>query len=278
MMKFVKKIFPTGLLLGCISVFICSPSFSFAETITVAGTGDSQYLLRKLAQSFLEKHPDSHIMIPNSVGSGGGIKLLLAGRTELARIARPLKPKEQAEGLTERTFAYSPVVFIANLPEACVTNITTEQFIAIQKGTITNWNQLGNCPDHKIYIANREDGDSSKEVLEHHIPEMSQIENPAGRTVYSTPEACDTLGQYRYSFGYLPQAQIQKKSLIQFAFEGVAPSIENVQNGHYKLVVPFGIVWQGQPTGLTQEFIDYLFSKEAREIMLSLNAVPAKTE
>lgn len=278
-MKFVKKFFPAGLLLGCVSfLLLCSPSFAIGDTITVAGTGDSQFLLRQLAQAFQEKHPDSQVIIPNSVGSGGGIKLLLAGRTELARIARPLKPKERAEGLTARTFAYSPVVFVANLPEPCVSNITADQFIAMQKGTISNWNQIGNCPDHKIYIANREDGDSSKSVLEKVIPEINEISNPAGRTVYSTPETCDTLGQYRYSFGYLPKAQIQKSSLTLLDFEGMSPTVENVQEGRYKLVVPLGIVWQGQPTGLTKKFLDYLFSDEARKIMMTLNAVPAKPE
>lgn len=276
-MKLVKKFFLKGLLFGCISFLLHLPTTAAAaETITIAGTGDSQYLLRQLAQTYQKNHPDAQILIPNSVGSGGGIKLLLAGRTELARIARSLKPKEQAEGLHARIFAYSPVVFVANLPTPCVQNISAAEFTDILLGTINNWNQLGTCADHKIYVANREEGDSAKSVLEAHIPGVKNIKQPAGRTIYSTPEAYDTLNHYQYSFGYLPKVQLQKSHLTTLDYNGVAASTENVQAGRYPLVVPLGIAWRDQPTGLTKQFLDYLFSPEAQKIMQKLNAVPAK--
>jgi hypothetical protein len=33
-----------------------------AETITIAGTGDSQHLLRRLADAFLQSHPEDEIL------------------------------------------------------------------------------------------------------------------------------------------------------------------------------------------------------------------------
>ncbi len=277
-MNFAKKLCCRELFFGCIVFLFFSATVASASTITIAGTGDSQHLLRQLAINFQKKHPGTQIVVPNSVGSGGGIKLLLSGRTELARIARPLKPKEQAEGLTSRIFAYSPVVFVANLPTPCVENISEEQFLDILRGKIKNWNQLGECPDHKIYVANREEGDSSKIILEKHIPALKEIQQPAGRTIYSTPEAYDTLNRYQYSFGYLPKSQLQNDSLTVLDFDGVPSSAENVLSERYKLAVPLGIVWQKQPTGLTKQFLDYLKSPEAVKLMQKLNTVPAKSE
>jgi len=277
-MKLRKKIFVKGFFFICLLFLLTSTSTASNESITIAGTGDSQYLLRQLVDDFQNQHPGTKILVPNSVGSGGGIKLLLSGRTELARIARPLKPKEQAEGLQERIFAYSPIVFVANLPNQCLDAISGQQFIDMLRGKITNWKQLGSCPDHKIYIANREEGDSSKIVMEREIPEIKRIEDPAGRTIYSTPETFDTLNHYQYSFGYLPKSQIQKSSLYILKFDGVAASKENIQSGRYKLVVPLGIVWKDQPTGLTKKFLDYLFSAEAAKLMEELSAIPAAME
>ncbi|SHJ72951.1 phosphate transport system substrate-binding protein [Malonomonas rubra DSM 5091] len=273
-MKFAAFFFLRSLLLGCLLIASYS-SFAFADTITVSGTGDSQHLLRQIAQAFEHNNPQSKILVPNSVGSGGGIKLLQADRTELARIARPLKPKEQAEGLKYRTFAYAPVVFVANLPEQCFEDISTENFLAILRGEINNWSQLGNCPDNKIYIANREEGDSSKSVLERVIPQINEIANPAGRTIYSTPEAYDTLNRYPYSFGYLPKSQVHKGNLTMLKFDGTEATNSNVQQGSYPLVVPLGIVWKGTPTGTTKAFLDFLFGEEAKAIMVKLGAVPA---
>lgn len=275
-MKFIQNFLLKGLIVAGISSLLCSSAI--AATITIAGTGDSQHLLRQLALAFQKTHPDTQILVPNSVGSGGGIKLLLSGRTELARIARPLKPKEQAEGLHAKIFAYSPVVFVANLPTPCVQNISATEFTDILRGEITSWNQLGDCPDHKIYVANREEGDSSKTVLETHIPAIKEIHNPIGRTIYSTPEAYDTINHYQFSFGYLPKAQTQKGHLTILNYEGVSSSIENVQQGSYPLVVPLGIVWRDQPTGLTKEFLDYLFSPEAQKLLREQNSVPANPE
>lgn len=276
-MNFVGNLLFRGLLIGCILCFFASTSAT-AESITIAGTGDSQHLLRELAKTFERQYPGKQIQVPNSVGSGGGIKLLQAGRVELARIARPLKPKEQEEGLQHRIFAYSPVVFVANLPEPCLQSISAHDYLDIISGKTTNWNQLGDCPDHKIYVANREDGDSSKEVIDRHIPAARKITTLVGRTIYSTPEAYETLNRYPYSFGYLPQAEIHKDNLTMLAFEGVSASKENVQQGHYELTVPLGIAWRGQPSGLTKTFLDFLFSSEARELMLKINSIPAPAE
>lgn len=276
-MKSLRNCLFRGLLFYSLLALFCAPS-ALAASITIAGTGDSQYLLSQLGKAFEQKNKDIQILIPNSVGSGGGIKLLLAGRAELARIARPLKPKERAEGLQNRIFAYSPVVFVANLPQNCLDGITDQDFLGILKGEINNWRHFPNCPDNKIYVANREDGDSSKSVLENQIPEIKAISTPAGRTLYSTPETYDTLNHYPYSFGYLPKSQIHKDNLTMLKFNGLAPSIENVQQQKYKLTVPLGIVWNSTPTGPIKRFLDFLFSQEARKVILEHGAVPAQTE
>jgi phosphate transport system substrate-binding protein len=274
-MVFTRYILLRGLLLGCFTLLLSFATTAAAATITIAGTGDSQHLLRQLAVAFQEKYPGTQIMVPNSVGSGGGIKLLLADRCQLARVARPLKPKEKAEGLNYRIFAYSPVVFVANLPDSCVGSISKEQFLDIMRGTITDWSQLGSCGEQKIYIANRENGDSSRMILEDNISGFNEIETLAGRIIYSTPEAYETLNRYQYSFGYLPKSQVQKDYLTVLDFNGIAPSTENVQSQRYPLAVPLGIVWRGEPSGETRQFLEFLKTARARDMMQELNAVPA---
>ena len=276
-MKSTRNFFLRGLFFGCLLTLFCTPAVS-AESITIAGTGDSQHMLREIAQAFHQENPDLQVLVPNSVGSGGGIKLLLAGRSELARVARPLKPKEQAEGLTQRIFAYSPIVFVAHLPAPCLDNITTQQYLDILSGKINNWAQLGNCTANNIYIANREDGDSSREVLEREIPAMSSIENPEGRTIYSTPETYDTLNRYLFSFGYLPRSQVHKGNLTILNYNGLSPTTDNIQQGHYKLVVPLAVAWHGTPNGATKKFIDFLFSPKVKQLITTLGAVPGKAE
>lgn len=267
-----------GILLSNTLILLALITPVFAETITIAGTGDSQRLLRQLAQKFQQQNPGVQILVPDSVGSGGGIKLLLAGRSELARVARPLKPKEQADGIHYRLFASSPIVFVANLPEPCLTDLSEQQITDIFSGKLADWKLLGSCQPHKIYIANRESGDSSRMVLEEVMAALKAVKEPAGKTIYSTPEVYDTLTRYPHSFGYLPKAQVQVGSLTEFKFAGVSATAENVQQGAYSLAVPLGIAWLGEPTGATKLFLEYLFSREAQQLMLKMGAVPAKIQ
>lgn len=264
-----------SLFAGGYFLLLSTPFIAAAETISIDGTGDSQLLLRQLGDLFQQQNPDDQILVPNSVGSGGGIQLLLAGRTTLARVARPLKPKEQAEGLQHQIFAYSPIVFVANLPTPCLQNISETEVVAVFEGTINSWAQLGSCPEHKIYVANREDGDSSRTVLEEKIPALKQIGQLAGRTIYSTPETYDTLNQYPYSFGYLPKSQVRKGYLTILDFDGISASIDNVQQGRYPLAVPLGIAWKGELSGLAERFVAFLTSDDARQIMLQMSVMPA---
>lgn len=245
------------------------------KQLMIAGSGDSQQLLRQLANAFEAANPASKVIVPDSIGSSGGIKALNNLRCDMARVARPLKDKELAlaEDLVYREFASSPVVFAANLPDNCVNSLTTEQVVAIYSGSISDWSELGNCPPHKIYVAMRESGDSSRTVIEKKIPAFKTIPQFAGKTLYSTPETAQTITATPFSLGFLPQSATNAK-MLSFAFNGVAPGESTVLNGSYPLTSPFGLVWRGELSDLGARFLAFIFSPEGKEIIRSLGVIP----
>lgn len=249
------------------------------NSLVIAGTGDSQQLLRRLAQAFEEQNPGSKISVPDSVGSSGGVKALIHGQADMARVARPLKDKEMAlaADLVYREFALSPVVFVANLQDKCVDSLTSAQVVGIFSGTIKDWSELGHCRPHKIYVAARELGDSSREVIEQKITGFREIATLAGKIIYSTPETVQTIEEHPFTFGFLPQATVGPK-LAVFAFNGVAPSAANVQNGSYPLVGHLGLVWRGEPSALGGRFLDFIFSPAGKKIIRSIGVVPASVK
>jgi len=254
--------------LGATSVFAL-------ERLVIPGTGDSQKLLRVAAQSFEKSHPELIVEIPDSVGSTGGIKRVLNGHAPLARIARGLHADEQASGLKSKLFAYTPIVFVANLPEKCVDNLSPTDIVAIYSGEITSWQQLGQCPDHKIYVANREEGDSSRLLIEEHIPGFKDIQNFAGEIIYSTPEAQHIIEDHPYTIGYLPLSMLSRSPLTQFSIDNLHPSAENLVSHKYSLAVPLGFVWRDEQPESYRLFIDFLFSAKGQEIIRNQGAVPA---
>ncbi len=257
-----------------ISTLCATPVFS-VERLVIPGTGDSQKLLRVAASQFMEDHTDLIIDIPDSVGSIGGIKRVLNGHAPIARIARPLNAMEKNSGLKSMVFAYTPVVLVANLPGECIDSLSKAEIVGIYSGEITSWHELGDCVEHKIYIANREEGDSSRLLIEENIPGFNKIEKFVGEIIYSTPEALHIIEDHQYTIGYLPLAMLKNSPLARLAINGLQPTAENLSTNKYPLAVPLGFTWKDEPTGASSLFIEFLFSPRGQEIIQAHDAVPS---
>lgn len=257
---------------------LCSavPAYS-GEHLVIPGTGDSQKLLNEAALAFEKVHPGVVVEIPASIGSSGGIKSLIAGKARIARIARPLKASERQAGLQALVFALSPVVFAAHLEQDCVQSLAADQVVGIFSGEIDNWSQLGNCPAHVIYVANREAGDSSRAIIEAHLPAFAAISDPVGETVYSTPHTVEILQRYAHTLGYVPLAAMGNAQLTILDFDGVPPTPENVRGQRYPLVIPLALAWKGKLPPVAEQFIEFLISAEGQRLVVRRGLVPAKS-
>ncbi len=241
--------------------------------IVVSGTGDSQELLRKAAKALQDRLGGGEIEVPDSIGSGGGIRAVAAGKIDLARVARPLKESEKKLGLTYKCFAKAPIVFVVHPSVTGVENITSEEITGIYSGKISVWGRLGG-KDQKIYAITREAGDSSRTVLNRHLPGFKDIAKPAAKVIYSTPEAVATLVRHTKTIGFLPMPMVVDTELKVLKVDGVYPSAENVRSGRYNLMISLGIAYKGELTGLAKRFVDFLYSKEGKRLIAEHGAVP----
>jgi phosphate transport system substrate-binding protein len=244
------------------------------QKIVVGGTGDSQELLRAAAEAFKEKS-GGEVDVPNSIGSSGGIKALGRGEIDLARVARPLKKGEESLGLTCRVFANAPIVFAFHPDVTGIDNITTEQIVGIYSGKITKWSELG-APAGRIFPIMREPGDASLGVLKENLKDFSNIAEPAGKVFYTTQDAVEGIEEYAGTIGFVSLPVVKDTKLKVLKVDGVYPSVENVRNGKYKLVLPLGVVYKQEPQGLAKQFIDFLFSKEGQAVLTKMGVAPAK--
>ena len=252
------------------------PAAADSVVLTVAGTGDSQSLLKRLASAFRQTTAGSNIVVrvPNSIGSSGGVKALTAGKVSLARTARPLKEKEKGHKLQQFRFALSPVVIAVHPSVKKVNDISSQQLINIYSGHISNWQQLGGA-NNPIYAIDREAGDSSRSILEKHLKDF-----PKGRTAakifYTTPEAVEAIAEHKYTLGYLPLSVAKAHGLKVLSIDGIKPTQDNVAKDAYKYVTPFFIVAAAKPSRAEQAFIDFLYSEQAKKLIRASGSVPSK--
>lgn len=247
----------------------------YDQKIVVAGTGDSQELLRKLAGALEMKLGSGTIEVPDSIGSSGGMKALAEGKTDIARVARPLKDDEKKQGFTYKLFAKAPVVFVVHSGLTAIDNITTGEIISIYSGKVNQWDDIGNHSG-KIYAVTREPGDSCLKILNETLPGFADIPNPIGKTFYTTPETVAAIEEHKNTIGFVPLPTTVGAKVKILKVDGTYPSIENVQSGAYKFAVPLAVVYKGQHKGLAKRFVDFLYSEEAQRIIIETGSIPVK--
>src|SRR5215213_5097399 len=105
------------------------PVLAFGSELAVVGTGDGIEVLKALSTAFNRMESATEVTIPPSIGSGGGIAAVGAGKASLGRVARTLTEAELARGLV-----YTPVLRLPSAifihPSAQVTDLTAAQIFA----------------------------------------------------------------------------------------------------------------------------------------------------
>lgn len=243
------------------------------ETITICGTGDSQELLKELGEVYELKHPNTKIIVPNSIGSGGGIKNTALGKCDLGRVAREIKDNEKKYNLNYIKFASSAVVFVINPSVRNIKNLTTQNIIDIYSGKIKRWEKLSKSYSGKIYVAKRESGDSSDTILISYLKGYKDIKEYVGKVIFNTQDTVKILVKYKNTIGYLPYVQTIDKKLIVLNLDGFAPTSKNINDGLYNLVVPFGLVYKENISALSKSFIKFIQSQEVKKIMLKKGVI-----
>lgn len=259
-----------------LSLFVLLSSVVVApaqDQVLVCGTGDSQELLRTLGTAFEKANPGVAVVVPESVGSDGGIKAAAAGECDFGRVARPLKDKERELNLTYKVFAYSPVVFVVDAATG-IENLTAKQVVDIFSGKVTAWTEIGG-KGGRIVVVNREAKDSSRGELNEHLEGFKSVEKPVGATAAKTPEAVDLLAKTPGAIGYLPAAMAKGLPLKVVKVNGVAPTAANVVQGIYGIASPFGLTWKGELKPHANRFYQFLRGAEGKKLIIGYGVVPA---
>src|ERR1044072_1840829 len=116
---------------------VCLCANAYAVDLSVVGTGDGIDLLRALGSAYMTEHPETNVIVPPSIGSGGGIAAVNAEKEVLARIARPLSDSEKDAGLVATPVFRLPSAFFVNRAVG-VSGLTSAQLADIYRGKIDN--------------------------------------------------------------------------------------------------------------------------------------------
>lgn len=251
-------------------------------------------IISKMAADFTEKNdkwnkvdkslPDANTTIyVSSGGSGVGVKAVLDKTADFGLVAREVKSEEKEKisdykeykiGIDALTVAVNP----QNPLIAIKDNLTKEQIKKIFSGEYKTWKDVdASLPANEIVIVTRDLGGGAHEVFQKSIMGDTKVAKNAiqapsmGALVEKVMTNENAIGYA--SFGVAMQNQ---GKLSFFKVDGVAPTVDTILDGSYKIQRPLLIIGRGTMTPLQKTFMDYVMSAEGKKTVEKMGFIPVK--
>ncbi|HEY5487673.1 MAG TPA: phosphate ABC transporter substrate-binding protein [Candidatus Limnocylindrales bacterium] len=250
-------------------------------SITAAGSTALQPLVQAAATNYGKACSGATITV-NGGGSGTGLSQVAGGSIQIGDsdvLAGSKLPTPDATKLVDHIVARQGWIVVTNKDVTGVTNLTTAQQIAIWTGVDKNWNQVGG-PDLPIVLIFRPQSSGTRATFKSLVlsgateatggQTLTEDSNGAVTTaVTKTDGAISVIG-----FAYYNDPA-NKPLLNGLQLDGIDATVSNMSSGTYKLAADGHMYTNGQPSGLTAAFLDYMMSPEVQGTLIpSLSYAP----
>lgn len=282
-------IFASFLFTSCGSTSTDATTDSPAQYIENKGSDTIVNLALAWAETYQTEHTDVSISVTGG-GSGTGIAALINGTVDLANASRKIKDEEiteaQSKGVNpvEHIIARDAIAVIVN-PENPVGELTLQQISDIYSGKVTNWTEVGG-EDRPIVKLSRETNSGTHVYFLETVLRLGDSEDT---TLFSMdtlllPSSEGIISEVRSNpnaigydgLGYVPD----DLKMIAIAEEAggayVLPAIETVNDKSYPIARDLYMYTNGEPTGIVKEYLTWILSAEAQEIVAELGFVPVQ--
>lgn len=266
-----------------------SPSNSSTQYIENKGSDTIVNLALAWAERYQNEHADVRISVTGG-GSGTGIAALINNTVDIASASRSIKEEEieaaKANGVNpvEHVIARDAIAVIVN-PENPVSELTLQQIADIYSGKINNWNEVGG-EDRPIVRLSRETNSGTHIYFLETVLRLGEKEN---KTLFSTdtlllPSSEGIILEVRQNpnaigydgLGYVPHDLKMIAIAKEVDAPYVLPSIPTVNDKSYPIARDLYMYTNGEPTGVVKEYLDWILSDEAQEIVAELGFVPVE--
>lgn len=254
--------------LACAAVAVLASPAAQAQEIKLGGSGAALGTMQLLAQAYVKARPGNQVTVLPSMGSGGGIKAVLAGAIQIGLSSRPLSEAETQGGAVAQEYGRTPFIFATATANAA-SAITSQALVDYYAGTVQQW------PDGSpLRLVLRPIGDSDTETLKQMSPAMRQATLAAEQRkgmifAVTDQDTASSLEKTPGSLGPSTLAQLlsEKRSVKALALDGVMPSAANLANGRYPMFKRMLLVTGPKTSAEALAFTAFVRSASAQDIL-----------
>jgi phosphate transport system substrate-binding protein len=278
------------LLSGCIQGTESTLEITATPQITSIENLGSDTMVN-LALAWAEKYHGLYPNVEISVtggGSGTGIAALVNGTIDIANASREIKPEEIQQAKdngvkpVEFVVARDAIAVIVN-PTNPVNQLSIKQISDIYSGRINNWSEVGG-EDRVIVRLSRETNSGTHVYFLENVIRMG---SKTDKTLFSsdtlllpssegiTAETRDNPNAIGYDgLGYVTS----EVKVIAIAPDSsspfILPSADTVNQGQYPIARDLYMYTNNQPSGAIADYINWIMTSEAQNIVTELGFVP----
>ena len=244
------------------------------QTIKISGSTTVLPIVQKAADQYMAAHPEADIQVSGG-GSGVGIQMIGAKTVDIGMTSREVTKDEMTKYPTfvVTTVAQDGIAIIVN-PVNTLNYITLDQVMDIYLGKITKWSEIpgANVPNtnNQIVIIGRDSASGTRTYFDESVLKLA---TPTNKMLEknSNGAVTQTVAQTPGAIGYVSIGFVSKdvKALpIWYNANKIIPaSLDNVKTKTYPVSRNLYVITNGQPSGLSGDFIKYVLSADGQKIV-----------
>jgi len=244
------------------------------QTIKISGSTTVLPIIQKAADQYMAAHANADIQVSGG-GSGVGIQAIGAKTVDIGMSSREVTAAEMKK---YPAFVITPVardgIAVVVNPANEIQYITLDQIRDIYLGKTSKWTEISgaNVPgtNNQIVIIGRDSASGTRTYFDESLlakktPAKQMLEKNSNGAVLQT--VAQTPGAIGYvSIGFVSN-EVKALPIWYNADKIVAPGLENVKDQTYPVSRELYVITNGQPSGLTGEFIAYILSADGQKIV-----------
>lgn len=212
---------------------------------------------------------------------------IVTGEADIIFVAAPSEEQARIAKDVGVELVFTPVgkeafVFFVNSKNP-IENMSLEDVQRIYSGEITKWSELGVKSMGRIRAFQRDEGSGSQSALERLMAGRSLMEAPRENVIGGMGGIINKTADYRnfknaigYSFRFYSTEMVKNDMIKLLSINGVAPTLENIENGAYPIVSEFYAVTRSDATENTLKLLEWVQGDEGQKIVEMVGYAPLK--